>query len=289
VYPKVGVTVSTFNFSTSKNVSVETFWAGVRSYLSRFPAHADAGTYAYFWVLPTGPGAFTFMMNPFFAVNHTVDEFNALVKPWYDDLHDLGISFQPNTTYYDNFHDAWNAGFPLEIVASSTMMTGSRLFPRANWETPTLLNATFNALRATITDGFALLAFNMKAELQEGFTPNSANPAFRQTLMHAITSTSWTNTTSNADIKVKMDGLTKVVGKWRAVCPDSRRVHVRVGYPGAALPAGFLWYQLRRLYRLKQRYDPTGLFYAPTGVGSEDWVVKSLDGLPDQNGRLCRV
>ncbi|KAJ5592411.1 hypothetical protein N7537_009315 [Penicillium hordei] len=289
VYPKVGVTVSTFNFSTSKNVSVETFWAGVRSYLSRFPAHADAGTYAYFWVLPTGPGAFTFMMNPFFAVNHTVDEFNALVKPWYDDLHDLGISFQPNTTYYDNFHDAWNAGFPLEIVASSTMMTGSRLFPRANWETPTLLNATFNALRATITDGFALLAFNMKAELQEGFTPNSANPAFRQTLMHAITSTSWTNTTSNADIKVKMNGLTKVVGKWRAVCPDSGAYMSESDIQEPHFQQAFYGTNYDRLYSLKQRYDPTGLFYAPTGVGSEDWVVKSLDGLPDQNGRLCRV
>ena len=99
VYPKDGVTSSTFNFSTGKNVSVETFWAGVPSYLSRFPAHANAGTYAYFWVMPTGPGAFTFLMNPFFAVNHTVDEFNALVKPWYDDLHKLGIPFQPNTTY----------------------------------------------------------------------------------------------------------------------------------------------------------------------------------------------
>ncbi|KAJ6178970.1 hypothetical protein N7519_009431 [Penicillium mononematosum] len=269
VYPKVGVTVSTFNFSTGKDVSVETFWAGVRSYLERFPTHADAGTYAYFWIMPTGPNAFTFLMNPFFAVNHTVDEFNALVKPWYDDLHELGISFQPNTTYFDNFYDGWMAGFALETVASSTMMTGSRLFPRANWNTPTSLNATLNALRATITDGFALLAFNMKAELQEGFTSNSANPAWRQTLMHAITSTSWTNTTSDADIKVKMDDLTKAVGKWRA--------------------QAFYGTNYDRLYKLKQRYDPAALFYAPTGVGSEDWVVKSLDGLPDQNGRLCRV
>ncbi|CAI7611916.1 unnamed protein product [Penicillium viridicatum] len=55
--------------------------AGVRSYLSRFPAHANPGTYAYFWVMTTGPGAFIFLMNPFFAVNHTVDEFNALIKP----------------------------------------------------------------------------------------------------------------------------------------------------------------------------------------------------------------
>lgn len=48
VHPKVGVTVSTFSFSTGSNVSVDTFWAGVGSYMERFPAHADAGTYADF-------------------------------------------------------------------------------------------------------------------------------------------------------------------------------------------------------------------------------------------------
>jgi hypothetical protein len=44
-------------------------------------------------------------------------------------------------------------------------------------------------------------------------------------------------------------------------------------------------YSYNRLYELKQRYDPTSLFYMPTGVGSENWVVESSDGLPDQNGR----
>lgn len=289
VYPKVGVTLSTFSFSTGENISVDTFFAGVRSYLERFPTHADAGTYAYFWVLPTGTDAFTFIMNPFFAVNHTVDQFNTLVKPWYDDLQELGIAIQPNTTYYDNYYDAWMAGFPLESVASPTMMTGSRLFPRANWATPTSFNATFAALRSTLTDGFALLAFNLKAELQEGFTPNSANPAFRQAVMHAITSTSWTDTASDADIKVKMEGLTDAVGKWRAVCPDSGAYMSESDINEPKFEQAFYGTNYGRLYKIKQRYDPTGLFYAPTAVGSEDWVVKSLDGLPDQNGRLCRV
>ncbi|KAJ5816337.1 FAD linked oxidase N-terminal [Penicillium robsamsonii] len=289
VYPKVGVTLSTFNFSTGKDVSVETFWAGFKSYLKRFPAYADAGTYAYFWVLPTGPDAFTFLMSPLFAVNHTVDQYNALVQPWYDELHELGISIQPNTTYYDNFHDAWKAGFPLETVGSSVMKTGSRLFPRANFDNSTSLDATFNALRATITEGFGLLAYNMKAELQEGFTSNSANPAFRKMLMHAMTSTIWTNTTSNAEIKSKMHDLTNVIGKWRAVSPDSGAYMSEADIQEPHFQESFYGTNYNRLYKLKHRYDPTALFYAPTAVGSEDWVVKSLDGLPDQNGRLCRA
>ncbi|KAJ6157575.1 hypothetical protein N7470_005167 [Penicillium chermesinum] len=269
---------------------VDTFWAGIRSYMQRFPTYADAGTYAYFWVLPTGPGAFEFLMNPFFGVNHTLDEFNALVKPWFDDLKALGIPFTPNSTYFPDFYDAWAAGFPLETVASSTMLTGSRLFPRANWEDESKFNATFAALRSTITAGHPLLAFNMKVDLPEGSPENSANPAWRKTLMHAITSTTWNTTTPNAEIKQIMDTFTyDTLGQWRATCPDAGAYMSESDVLEPNFEQAFYGSNYDRLYKLKQRYDPTGLFYAVTAVGSENWQVKSLDGLPDQNGRLCRI
>lgn len=284
------MTLSTWNFSTSETVSVEAFWAGVRAYLGRFPAHADAGTYSYFTVALTGEDSFSFGMAPYFAVNHTVAQFNALMKPWFDELKALGIEFTPNSTYYDNFHDAWANGFPREFVGPSTMITASRLFPRENFETPSLLNDTFDTLRATITDGFSLLAFNMKTELQDGFTPNAANPAWRKSLMHAITPAMWTETASDAEIQEKMDYLTNnVVGKWRSVCPDSGAYMSESDIQEPNFQQAFYGSSYDRLYKIKQEYDPTSLFYAPTGVGSEDWVVDSLDGLPDQNGRLCRV
>lgn len=47
-----------------------------------------------------------------------------------------------------------------------------------------------------------------------------------------------------------------------------------------------------RLYELKQRYDPTGVFFALTAVGAEDWVVKVVEPVPDgwnTDGRLCPV
>lgn len=290
VQPKVGVTVSTFSFSTGTDVSVDAFWAGVRSYIERFPQNADAGTYAYFWILATGTDSFTFLMNPFFAVNHTLAQYNTLVKPWYNDLEDLGISITPNSTYYDNFYDAWMAGFPLETVASSVMLTGSRLFPRSNWETETSFNATFNALKETITAGYSLLAFNMKAELVDGYPSSAANPAFRNTLLHAITSTIWDANATNTEIKSQMEDFTNnVLGKWRAVSPDAGAYMSESDILEPNFQQAFYGSNYARLYKLKKLYDPTSLFYAPTGVGSEDWVVKSEDGLPDQNGRLCRA
>ncbi|KAF9889854.1 hypothetical protein FE257_006944 [Aspergillus nanangensis] len=290
VQPKVGVTVSTFSFSTSATVSTSTFWAGVRSYFERFAIHADAGTYAYFWIMATGPDSFMFLMNPFFAVNHTVAEFNSLVQPWFDDLAALNIPTSPQTAYYDNFHSAWEAGFPLETVASTTMMTGSRLFPRANWESPALLNKTFDAIQQTVVAGAPVLAFNMKAELPEGYPASSANPAWRNALMHAISSASWTEDATDAEILQTMTSFTEdVLGVWRETCPESGAYMSEADILEPNFQQAFYGDNYARLYKLKQRYDPFGVFYAPTAVGSEDWVVESEDGLPDQNGRLCRV
>jgi len=43
-----------------------------------------------------------------------------------------------------------------------------------------------------------------------------------------------------------------------------------------------------RLLELKKKLDPYELFYATTGVGTEGWKVESVDGLPNENGKLCR-
>lgn len=44
------------------------------------------------------------------------------------------------------------------------------------------------------------------------------------------------------------------------------------------------------LYTLKQEHEPTGLFFALTAVGAEDWEVQTVDPLPyswNNNERLC--
>lgn len=43
------------------------------------------------------------------------------------------------------------------------------------------------------------------------------------------------------------------------------------------------------LLGIKRERDPWDVFWTVTGVGCEGWKVRSVDGLPNQNGRLCRV
>lgn len=43
------------------------------------------------------------------------------------------------------------------------------------------------------------------------------------------------------------------------------------------------------LLRVKKKWDPWGVYYAVTAVGSEQWYVEGTRGLPTQQGRLCLV
>jgi hypothetical protein len=41
--------------------------------------------------------------------------------------------------------------------------------------------------------------------------------------------------------------------------------------------------------KLKKKFDPKNVFWASTAVGSEFFQVESVNGLPNENGKLCRV
>jgi FAD/FMN-containing dehydrogenase len=223
-YPKIGVTVSNFTLTTGDHLDSETFWQAMRLFWDRFPDLADAGAYSYFRIYATGPDAFYFGMTPFFTPNMTVDEHNALLQPWIDCLSALNVSLTwvSRPTYYDDFYDAWAQAFPLETVGLDAGRIASRLFPRENWANTTLLNETWAAVKNTTENGFYFTGFNMKNELYPGNTEGSANPAWRDSVLHAITAVAWADPTSPAEILELSNSMTYgCMDQWRAVTPNS--------------------------------------------------------------------
>ncbi|KFY82022.1 hypothetical protein V500_10886, partial [Pseudogymnoascus sp. VKM F-4518 (FW-2643)] len=276
VYPVMRATAVQFSFasnSTGGGLSTEAFWGGVRAYFDYFIPNTEAGTYSYFSIAGTQPGEFVFNMLPFFAPNMTEVQTAELLRPWLDDLEGLGIGVDPVYFPADNFHDAWDAGFPLEAVGGSAAKTGARLFPRKNWEDEGTLNATFDAIKYPIEEGGMFLGFNIAAPGRGGFPDNAVNPAWRDTVLHAIAVIILPDPSLEA-IAVQSEKLTMDwLQRWRDVSPGAGAYMSEADVTEPDVQQSFYGdSKYPRLYALKKKLDPYGLFYAPTAVGSEDWV-----------------
>ncbi|KAL4953782.1 hypothetical protein BDW69DRAFT_184166 [Aspergillus filifer] len=289
-YPTIPVTTSTFTFSTGGNITYDSFWAGFRAYLDYFVRHSDLGIYSYFFILPSD-GEFTFLMQPFVAPNKTLEETNVLLSPWFKQLKSLGITFTPNTTYFTNFYDAWLNSFPLEVVEKTHVATGSRLFPRENFANQSLLNETFDAIKASSDAGLTLIAFNMAPTLENGGNPsNAVNPAWRKAVMHALSSVNWSDNSTVDYIKNAREEFTyKHMQHWRDVSPGAGAYLGESDRMEPDFQQSFYGSHYERLLKLKKQLDPWDLFWAKTAVGSEGWDVVTENGLPSEDGRLCRV
>ncbi|RSL92776.1 hypothetical protein CEP52_013623 [Fusarium oligoseptatum] len=175
--------------------------------------------------------------------------------------------------------------FPTESVGASTVRTASRLIPRKNFEDVELLNKTMDTVQSIVEDGSVLIQYNINGAAPKNVASSALNPAWR-----------------DASIKITNDWMERL----REVTPGSGGY----GNEGDVMEPDFgqSFYgseNYKRLYALKKKLDPWGVFYAPTAVGSEDWEIVQVPGLLDdllygdlletlsgwltlQTGRLCR-
>lgn len=124
------------------------------------------------------------------------------------------------------------------------------------------------------------------------YPDNAVNPAWRNAAMWAIAFHMWPQGSSLEVAARESRKLTEQWTKpWRDVTPgggsyasegDAAEPDFKQSFYGAE--------KYQRLLTIKDKYDPTSLFYAHNGVGSDRWYVTGqLKGLPTQNGQLCRV
>ncbi|KAI0010346.1 FAD-binding domain-containing protein [Xylariaceae sp. FL0662B] len=289
-YPKISVTTMTFNLSSGGQVTVDQFWQALRAYFEDFIKYTDAGNYAYFQI-NANSGNYIFNMAPWFAPNMTTAELQALTEPFFTALGDIGLDVQPVYQEFDDFYGAWDKSFPLEPWGSNLGRSGSRLFPRENWEDADKLSATFDAIRYVVDAGGIVTAYNVAAAPRAGYPDNAVNPAWRKTVLHAIDSVTWTQEMYTELITIWSSTLTNQWGPlWRSVSPGAGAYLSEADYIEPDFQHSFWGDKYERLYGLKKQLDPWDLFYAQNAVGSEDWEMSDwvLSNLPSQNSRLCR-
>lgn len=291
-YPRIKVTKSVFSFQAPPNDSGN-FWKAINAYFKRFPAFTNAGTYSYFWIWNYGT-VLDFQMTPFFAPNHTIESFNNLTKPFFDELKSLNISVSPNITFYEDFYSANKGSWGEDALGMSTIRQATRLFPKSLWETPEKFTAFYETIKNTVMSGATVGGYHM-APGNPLNVDNAVNEAWRNTQSFLITANMVPENATPAELKTASDHLTfEMMAPWREVAPASAGGGVYLNEADIQEPDwqvdfyGATHYP--KLLAIKQKWDPRGLFYATTAVGSESWEVRDGEqGTQTQNGRLCPV
>ncbi|KAI0009197.1 FAD-binding domain-containing protein [Xylariaceae sp. FL0662B] len=294
-YPPIQVLSASVSFSkgssnTSTTNDTETFWRGFDRFHDFGRTIVDNGGTAYSNLRSTGTNnsGFSFSADiemPGLSAQALLD----FIQPLHDELNKIGLVVNNRgPTQASN----WMAARQGLGDAPGSSRFASRLFPYANFEDAALFAATQRAIRASVEAGYAFHGIHLRPTERAGGYPgnNAANPAFRKAIMHAdlFDFAGLRGTTPQAvrDAHARLDSY---MAGWRAASPGAGAYMNEADLEEPDWQQAFFGDNYGRLLRIKKEVDPWGLFYAPGTVGSEDWVVVTEDGLPTQNGPLCRA
>ncbi|KAI1080022.1 FAD-binding domain-containing protein [Whalleya microplaca] len=291
-YPKTPVTTLTYRFGTGSQVSQETFWKGMDVIFAKFPEYTDAGMYSYWSIACTNVTECSFSMAPQWGNDMDAAALKNLSTPLFNELTDLGIPVDGiNYTEYSGVVSAVTGTWAAETeqVGVWSYHTGSRLFPRSNWEDAASLATQTAALRQSVEAAGMMLGYSIKSAVNPSVNQtNAVNPAWRNTLLHALLGAVWGAEATPEEIANASKGLVELMQPWRDASPGAGAYLNEADINEPDWQQAFYGSNYAYLYQLKQKYDPWGLLYAPTAVGSEDWyITDQIDYYPTQNGRLC--
>lgn len=285
-----GLTLS-ITIGPDGDVSEDLFWDAITAWWRRFPTFVKQGSYAYSIILPTGDGGLSWALTPWMVPDMTLDQFREMTADLRAEWERIGFNINLNFFETENFYDAWTTHFPDDTVGVPNLRTASRLIPSENWVNPSLLEDTVSFIKRAVRDGSSLIGYNIRAAPVADAPASATIPVWRDTTMFAIVGTMWDATLPTPEVDTINERITK---EWTASLRSLTPGGGTYGNEGDLMDPDFQkafygYDNYQRLTTIKQTVDPWGLFYAPTGVGSENWSVTDQTGyVLKQTGKLCR-
>ncbi|KAK0634263.1 hypothetical protein B0T17DRAFT_611304 [Bombardia bombarda] len=253
--------------------NTDAIYSAIGSFMSTLPSIVDAGIYALFLATPQG-----FFVTPAFAHGKHQAELDALLQPTVQELEKLGLAYSYASIEFPTFLAAYEA-LPL-LWNVSQHNTGGRLIPRDLLTTNPagLLSAIRNVGSQTLFSG---VAFNVSHSVSSP-DENAVNPYFRESIFNVFLGVpiDYFNWTANL---ATMDHITnELLPPLEALTPNGAAYMNEADPQQSDFKEVFFGAHYPRLLQIKDKYDPHGMFYAVTAVGSDRWAEQS-------DGRLCRV
>ncbi|KAI9837887.1 MAG: hypothetical protein M1837_002677 [Sclerophora amabilis] len=290
VYPAPSIT--TYSFSVNTTAQSETFWDVCTYIHSQLPHLSDSGSMGYYFqfadmskIMP-GAKAEGVFLGTFLLPDLPVSAAEGLFQPildyvrnasWPDQIVAGGFASE-----YPDFYTWWSASSASEGVGTSGRL-GSRLLDKAALlKDPKALK---KHLKETSPGDIPLLGHLIAGRGVQNAKPaggdDAINPAWRKAYTHVVLPASWPllNQTAKADATSELTN--ERVAALRRLAPDSG-AYVNEADPDEPDWQHAFWGDhYERLFQIKQKWDPNGVFYCHPCVGSELWKMV--------NGVVCKA
>ena len=260
------------------------FWRAVTDFHAAIPSLNDAGASGYYSITPNMPfkkmevSRLSILL--FFPNQTNIAKINKLVAPLHSKLNaTAGLITQYASIPFPSIHSLLSGLLirgNMDPTGQSVIL-GSRLFSRellASHDGPAKLVNAWKKLKLNPGDTITgnIVAGGAVAKNAES-VDSAINPAWRQAATHMYFVRYWAPNATLAQQQEVIRNMTEVdmpilkdvegcnmgayLNEANAYEPDFQNEFWGSNYP--------------RLYEIKQKWDPNGLFIARKGVGSEDW------------------
>ncbi|CUS10784.1 unnamed protein product [Tuber aestivum] len=269
------MTVASYSFRTSTDgASMDKFYDALDFLHQMAPGYFDRGGYS---ANVYSKGSLPF--GGFFGSEWTKEDTAALFQPWVERLESLGLQYSLNITEYPSYFSAYSSINGIATIGASQL--GGRIIPK-----DTLLNkrAQFNqVIKNIVEDGAFMIEVVAHPTLEVAGNPdNAVLPAWRDNAITLVLAAPFNDTVEWSQMLEDQKTITKWGGLLRELAPESGTYLNEADANEPNFQREFYGENYARLLCIKNRYDPTGIFYALTAVGSDAWAQS-----PD--GRLCKT
>jgi hypothetical protein len=279
-HPDAVVSGASLIFYSSTTTS-DVFYDAVEAFHFLLPGIVDAGAMVVYYF----SNAF-FEISALTAYSKTEAEVEAIMSPLLAALDKLSITYSLSYSQSPTYVDHYNTYFgplPFGNIEVGIAQYGGRLIPRS-----TILNhnSDLTSTVRNITENGVLfigVGLNVSSHAITSGASNAVLPAWRTALVHATLTTPWNFTTPWSEMIALQDKMTyETIPQIEAVTPGSGAYMNEADFRQPNWQEDFFGENYDKLQSIKEKWDPSHLFYALTAVGSNRWTVAA-------DGRMCRT
>ncbi|RFU75265.1 6-hydroxy-d-nicotine oxidase [Trichoderma arundinaceum] len=289
VFPDGGVASAGLQFDVSRAGSVDKYWDAVQAFEKQLQPLVDDGMVAEYAITNN-----TLTLGILIAPGFTSDSLTSSLSPLLGALANVSPTLTRQSTTLNVSH--WNTYIemyesivapPLAAAVFPSAFSG-RFLPRKVVESKPA--EWYDALRTVVSDGryyascVTLNALNKKRnQTALPIASNAVQPNFKTAFSSIVINPAIVENLDWPRAQALQNELqNEIMPILEKVTPGAGAYKNEANWAQKDFQEAFYGGTYPKLIQIKQKWDPEGILYALTGVGSEKWVT-------DGDGRLCPV